>query len=257
MTDIDYFRTGQGEPLVLLHGVGSRRQVWDPIITDLARHFDVIAVDMPGYGNSPGTDSSVEALTEQVSDLILALGIHPHVAGNSLGGTIALQLAARGQARSVTAFSPTGFWSTPGSLWFQLAVRGIRLLGRAIRPALPALLRNTVTRTMLFGLFVGKAWALDPSVALDDALGVLNSPGLDTSMSSLHRFRHRGPGPGVPITIAWGSRDGLLTRPTQSRKARRTLPRAQHLILAGCGHIPFYDDPSTCAAVIISRRFPS
>jgi pimeloyl-ACP methyl ester carboxylesterase len=53
MSSLAYTRLGQGAPLVLLHGIGMSRQSWDPVVPALARQFDVIAVDLPGFGDSP------------------------------------------------------------------------------------------------------------------------------------------------------------------------------------------------------------
>jgi pimeloyl-ACP methyl ester carboxylesterase len=91
MTTLAYTRTGAGAPLVLLHGIGSSRHAWDPVIADLARHFDVLAIDLPGFGDSAAMPPQVEplpaALAAAVAGLLDDLGITaPHIAGNSLGG---------------------------------------------------------------------------------------------------------------------------------------------------------------------------
>lgn len=98
MTTLAHTRTGAGAPLVLLHGIGSSRRAWDPVIPALAERFDVIAVDLPGFGDSeplpPGVEPRPTALAAAVAGLLDDLGITtPHVAGNSLGGWVALELA--------------------------------------------------------------------------------------------------------------------------------------------------------------------
>ncbi|MFE6926125.1 alpha/beta fold hydrolase [Nocardia sp. NPDC057663] len=253
---LNYTRAGVGEPLVLIHGTAGRLQVWDPIIPALTPYFDVIAVDLPGCGRSAMTgDSGVAGLAEAVAELMTELGIEQaHIAGNSAGGSIALELGARGRAVSVTAFSPAGFWSWPGSLWLQVSMRGIHALGTALRPAMPSLLRNVVTRTVLFGFFVGRPWKLDPGVALDDATGVLDSAGMFSLLESLRRYRNPDVPRAVAITVAWGSRDRLLAYGPQHHRARTALPGATHITLPGCGHIPFYDDSDQCAEVILAQR---
>ncbi len=52
VSSLAFTRSGTGAPLVLLHGIGLSRQAWDPVVPALARHFDVIAVDLPGFGGS-------------------------------------------------------------------------------------------------------------------------------------------------------------------------------------------------------------
>jgi pimeloyl-ACP methyl ester carboxylesterase len=97
MPSLAFTRSGSGAPLVLLHGIGMSRQVWDPVVPALARHFDVIAVDLPGFGESaPAQAEPLPAtLAAAVAGLLDEIGVTtPHLAGNSLGGWVALELAA-------------------------------------------------------------------------------------------------------------------------------------------------------------------
>ena len=115
MNTLAYTRTGGGEPLVLLHGLGSFRQAWDPVVPALAEIADVVAVDLSGFGESPplpdGVEPSPAALALAVAALLDKLGLDtPHVAGNSLGGWVALELAAVRPVASLTLLSPAGLW---------------------------------------------------------------------------------------------------------------------------------------------------
>ena len=108
-------RTGAGAPLVLLHGLGSSRHAWDPVIPALAEQFEVLAVDLPGFGDSeplpPPVEPTPAALAAAVAGLLDDLGITaPHIAGNSLGGWVALELARIRPPASVTLLSPAGLW---------------------------------------------------------------------------------------------------------------------------------------------------
>src|SRR5262249_53085113 len=109
-----YERMGSGPPLVRLHGVGHRRQAWGAVLDRLTPHRDVIIADLPGHGESPPLqkgEPAVEAMLGAVTALLDHLGLErPHVAGNSLGGRLALEAAAAGRGRSATALSPAGFW---------------------------------------------------------------------------------------------------------------------------------------------------
>ena len=124
-----YERQGAGPPLVLLHGVGHRRQAWGAVLRLLAPHRTVIAVDLPGHGESPplrlAGRPAVRAIAEELFAFFDELGLdRPHVAGNSLGGALALAAGARGRAATVTALSPAGFWA---SGWeFGYAKGGVR-----------------------------------------------------------------------------------------------------------------------------------
>src|SRR3954452_3173717 len=98
-----YVRRGGGPPLVLIHGVGSQWQMWEPVLDRLARERDTIALDLPGFGDSAPLPAapSLEALARAVSEFLAGLGIEPpHAAGNSLGGGVALEMGRHGHARS-------------------------------------------------------------------------------------------------------------------------------------------------------------
>ena len=112
---VSFTRTGEGPPLLLVHGLGSHQQVWQPLLPELESRFDVINVDLPGHGHAPrlapGSPATPEALAAELAKLLDDLGVvRPHVVGSSLGGWIALELAKAGRAESVTAFAPAGFW---------------------------------------------------------------------------------------------------------------------------------------------------
>lgn len=258
MTILNHHREGSGEPLVLVHGVGSRWQVWEPIIGTLAESFEVIAVDLPGFGDSaPLPRTTVDTLTDALAGFLAAQGIErPHLAGNSMGGLITLNLGARGLARSVTAFSPIGFWDTAGRVWCQQSLSRSKTLGRMLRPTLPAILGTAAGRTAFLGLVFGKPWAVDPRVALDTAEGAVGSLGFSPALDSFTEVKPPDPATlaDIPVTIAWGNRDILLTYATQSRRARAVLPAARHITLPGSGHTPFYDDPDRCARLLLDRR---
>lgn len=251
---INYDRRGSGEPLVLIHGLGSRWQIWAPVMDALAERFDVIAVDLPGFGATPhpGTPITLESLVGAVEKLCSELGLErPHVAGNSMGGGIALELGKRGVARSVTAYSPIGFWRKAGRIWTQTALRTARALLRAIRPALPRLLQSRTGRAPLVLVF-GKPSKLAPDAALADIEGLLDAPGFTEAADHFAGYRVEPGGAlgEIPVTIAWGNRDYLLTYPTQAKRARRVLPHARHVTLRGSGHTPFSDDPQACVDVL-------
>src|SRR5918998_1246787 len=105
---LDHHRGGVGEPLVLIHGVGHTWRGWKPMLPLLERDFDVLAVDLPGFGRSAslpaGTEPTPEALADAVERAMDAAGFGRAVlCGNSLGGWIALELARRGRAGPVVA----------------------------------------------------------------------------------------------------------------------------------------------------------
>jgi pimeloyl-ACP methyl ester carboxylesterase len=251
-----HHRAGAGEPLVLVHGIGSRLQCWDPVIGHLARTHEVIAVDLPGFGASApdGSEPTVTGLASRLRAFFAELELErPHVAGNSMGGGIALELARRGAVRSATAVSPIGFWNASERRYCQQLLKTLRAALDALRPSLPKLVAHPALRAALFAVVFGKPWRAAPAACLGDVDALLTSASFDAALSSFSN--HRAPAPdelrAIPVTIAWGTRDALLF-PWQAQRARRALPWAEHRWLRGCGHIPFGDDPSQCAQALLA-----
>src|SRR6476659_5634218 len=137
---LNHHREGAGEPLLLLHGVGHHWQAWRPVIGLLAGELDVIACDSPGFGASaalaPSIEPTVPAYADAFEWFIAELGlVRPHVAGNSMGGAIALELARRRAVASVTAFSPAGFWTPAERRYCQISLRALAGTPAVTRPA--------------------------------------------------------------------------------------------------------------------------
>jgi pimeloyl-ACP methyl ester carboxylesterase len=247
---------GSGPPLVLLHGIGSRRGVWDPVVAALARERRTIAVDMPGFGGSPAEEGEPTAagLTARMERWFAEHGLgRPHVAGNSMGGGIALELARRGAVASATAIAPIGFWSPRELAFAQRSLRASRAVVTLLRPTVPALCRTAAGRTALFSQVYARPWRLSPAEAVATIDAFLDGPAFEPALEAFgaYRFRAGDQLRDVPVTIAWGTRDALLI-PRQAARARRLLPRARHVTLQRCGHVPFHDDPEAVATVLLA-----
>lgn len=262
MTDLAYDRRGSGPPLLLIHGLGSHRQVWAPILDELARHRDVITVDLPGFGESPlwspaADGGSVAHLAGLTGSFLDRLGVrHPDVAGSSLGGGIALELGRRGRARSVTAFAPIGFWGAAGRRWCQRAVTAARFAAGHLDARLPQIMAHPTGRAAFCSLFHARPGRLDPAGCVAAARALAAAPGFDAARDAFGHLRPWTPAgtsplTRIPVRIAWGTRDAILPFP-QSRRARAVLASADHVTLPGCGHLPFADDPAACAAAILT-----
>ncbi|MEV5895829.1 alpha/beta fold hydrolase [Nonomuraea fuscirosea] len=252
--DLAFERRGTGAPLVLIHGIGHHWQGWLPVMDRLAAAHTVIAVDLPGFGVSPGlppgTPYTAETLADAVESFCASLGVgEPAVAGNSLGGYIALELAARGVVRTATALSPAGFWSRPELLYCQTALRAMRSSARSLPPEQLAMTAgNRHLRAVSAGLLVARPSRLDPAalVAATQALG--QAAGFEETLESFGGLMPPAP-PKSPITIAWGEHDRLLLRRQAVRAARWSGQRVK--LLQGCGHLPMSDDPALVARVIL------
>ncbi|GAB7006099.1 alpha/beta fold hydrolase [Nocardioides sp. AN3] len=251
-----YERTGSGEPLVLIHGIGHRRQAWYPVLDRLAEEYDVVALDLPGHGESRDElDPSLpvrDALSQSLEETFAELRIEqPHVVGNSLGGLIALEAGQDGLARSVTALSPAGFWGGPVDFLYVRALFGAVLTtARVTEPAARRLLATRAGRTLMFGWLHTRPWAVDPELASGDFANMLAAaPTIARLFAAAYPYAVSEDAVNVPTTIAWSERD-LVLLPYQARRARQLLPHAQHLTLHGVGHVPMPDDPALVVRTI-------
>jgi pimeloyl-ACP methyl ester carboxylesterase len=251
-----YERHGSGPPLVLLHGVGHRRQAWNAVLDLLTPHRTVIAVDLPGHGESPPLTADgrppVRVMAEEIIGFFGELGLErPHVAGNSLGGALALLTAESDRAATVTALAPAGFWASGRQVSYARAVfTSMQLTGAALRPLLPALARTTAGRAVIDAAIVARPGKMSPEQAEGDARAFLGArDAVYAVLADSPSFAAEIP-VSVPVTIAWGTRDRLLP-PSQARVARQCLPRARFVPLPGCGHVPMTDDPGLVARVLL------
>jgi pimeloyl-ACP methyl ester carboxylesterase len=253
---LNYHRSGHGEPLVLIHGIGSRWQMWEPVLERLRAERDVIAIDLPGFGGSPmpppGTPAGPESLTTLVQEFLEELDVQrPHVAGNSLGGLVALELARRGAVRSANGISPAGFANRPETMMARGSLRLMIRLARWMAPRANGILRTPTARRLALGQVVARPERIPPAHAADDLRALAGAPWFDLTLPTL-RANHFGDGPeiAVPVTIAWGDKDRLLL-PRQAQRAARLIPGARIVPLPGCGHVPTFDDPELVARVVL------
>jgi len=253
-----YDRTGAGPPLVLVHGIGSRRGVWTPVVPLLAAERDVLAVDLPGFGKSPllpdGEKPTVQALARALVAWWTELGLErPHVGGNSLGGGIALELARMDAVATATALSPIGFWSPAEARYGRAMLHVTHFSSTGLAGAWTRrLVRSRLGRQMAAGLMYGRPARRDPGELEEDLEQLAAAPGWEATLPISREYVFRsGNELRVPVTIGWGTRDRLLI-PRQAERARALLPRARHVPLPGCGHIPMSDDPPGVAGLLLA-----
>jgi pimeloyl-ACP methyl ester carboxylesterase len=237
-------RLGAGPLLVLLHTLGTDHRMWDPVVDRLAREREVLALDLPGFGGSPPVDGgSPGAMAAALAQWLSAEGVErPHVAGNSLGGWVALELALMGSAASVTAIAPAGLWSAP------LAPRRsrARAAARAAQPALGLLVQRPGFRKLALASSAAHPERIPPADALRLIRAYATSPGFDAANDAMRAGTFTALGRlDVPVTLAWPEYDRLVRRP-------RTLPPGVRSVdLRGCGHLPTWDDPDAVARVLL------
>ncbi len=251
-------RGGSGTPLVCLHGFTDTWRTWELVLPVLERHHDVLAPTLPGHAGAPPL--------AEVSDGVLADAVEramddagfglAHVVGNSLGGYVALQLAARGRAASVVALAPAGGWA-PGDERFRDTLEHFTTMQEQLRSAAPhaeaivatAEGRRRATRhiTMRFEhiprellahqmVGAGACQAVRPLVeyALHDGWPL-----------EAERIT-------CPVRVVWGTDDRLLPWPDSAVRFRNDwLPHADWVELDGVGHCPQLDVPREAAHLIV------
>ena len=252
--ELHHVREGAGPPLVLLAGIGSSGAAWQPVVALLARERDVWRVDLPGFGDSAGfpagDPAGIEPLADAAERFLEAAGLErPHVAGNSLGGAIGLELGRRECVASVTALSPAGFAGWAGRRFAGYSLRSTHWAAGRLRPVAPQVFRRPGLRRLLCGQMYAHPEWLTPGQAYANLVTLVDGPGFHDTLMALDGYRFEGE-IGVPVTIAWGTRDALLL-PGEALRARRQLPCARHVWLRGCGHVPMGDDPEQVARVLL------
>jgi len=220
----------------------------------LEERFDVLAVDLPGFGHSepfpPGVDSTPEALADAVEDEMGRAGFdRAHIAGNSLGGWVALELARRGRAETVTAISPAGLQNRREWDWGVSILRTMRWVSRTAPP--PAFLgRSPVGRVLAAGPSYMRAWKKDPELLAEETELFASNPGFDATLPHVMYAQPRGLTTlDVPVLILWGTLDVILL-PRQGRRFERLIPGAELRYIRGIGHTPMSDAPEELAEAI-------
>ena len=248
-------RRGDGRPLVLVHGIGSSWANWLPVLPALAEHRRVIAIDLPGFGQSaplPGP-VTMATLTDAVEGFLAAEGIpDADVVGSSMGARMVLEMARRGHAGSVVALDPGGFWSPGQQIAFGVTIGASVALVRAIQPLLPRLTRSRVGRAALLAQFSNHAWRLDPALVLTELRGFDASPSLDEALDALVNGPSQAGAETTKgrVAIGWGRQD-RVTLPSQATTALERFPTATFHGFHHCGHFPHWDQPAQAIRFIL------
>ena len=254
-TGIVYEHRGHGETLLLLHGTGGSHRHWAPVQPRLAAHHALITVDLPGHGDSdpPPDDADhtplgyAAALARFLDELDLDAA---HVAGDSVGGWTALELAKLGRARSVTAIAPAGLWRRRDPWRCSVKLWGIYRLGRLTTPLTERALRSNAGRTRLLRGTVAKPLNLSAEETQDLIETYNSTPSFTKHLAQTRRARFRnGASIQVPVTVAWGDAERLI--PRRARRQDELPPHTEMVTLSGCGHLPFWDDPEKVARTIL------
>ncbi|MBA3329229.1 MAG: alpha/beta fold hydrolase [Solirubrobacterales bacterium] len=241
---------GEGPDVLLLHGLGGAKSSFFDAAAALSRHYRVHALDLPGFGSSSKpaiAPYDARYFARTVRETMDVLGIdRAHLAGNSMGGRVAIELALRHPERvaGLALLCPA----------VAFVRRSYHPIVRLLRPEL-GLLPHHFTRRMVENSF----WSLfadrdrvDPSMAdivIDEFQRTYSSPGARMAFLSSARniyleapFGREGFYPRLaelqaPALFVWGSHDTLVPA-AFGRHVERWLPGAEQIVLEGCGHVP-------------------
>jgi pimeloyl-ACP methyl ester carboxylesterase len=249
---------------VCLHGFLDTWRTWELVLPALERHHDVLAVTLAGHAGGPpiGREVSSALLADAVERAMDEAGFGvAHLAGNSLGGHVALQLAARGRARTVVALAPAGGWAPGDESFRELLARqaAVRELARSAAPHAEAILatpegRRRATQDLVTSaehIPVELLAHLTRGVAACDAAPALIEHGLREG------WPLDAPAIACPVRIVWGTADRLLPWPSAAARFRTDwLPHADWVELDGIGHCPQLDVPLETAQLILGFTSP-
>src|SRR4051812_33886079 len=232
-------------------------RVWAGVRPLLEDQHEVVALDALGHRGGAAAARRPASVRDLVDDAERALDERdlerPHVAGNSVGGWMAIELARRGRAATACALSPAGSW-TAGTAEQTAGVRKIRraIWSARVSRALPMslLLRSAMVRRLTFRDFARHGDRLTPAQVAEATRDLLGCVVADDILTTTEEIAPLDPLP-CPITLAWSGDDAVLPVAINGAVARARLPQARFEILPGVGHVPMIDDPASVARAIL------
>ncbi len=253
---LSFVRRGEGRRLLLVHGLGGTWRSWNPVLPGLAAAREVIAVDLPGHGDTPAGagDDTFVGLVDRVERFLGEQRLEDvDIAGSSLGGRIALELARRGRVGATVALGPGGFWRGWERAYLRSTLGASVRLVRALGPARGLVARSAVTRSAAVAQLSARPWRLDPEFVATELHGIARTPIFDALVRDLASGPEQtGPAanPSRPIAIGWGRSDRLCL-PRQAERAGAAFPSARLHWFDACGHFPMWDRPEETVRLIL------
>lgn len=244
--------------LLCIHGYTASWRHWDPVVPGLRQHHRVHVARLAGHAGGKslpaGVAPTAAALADQLERDLDEAGVErAHLVGNSLGGWLALELAARGRALSVTALSPALGWEPTGAhlrtLSLKLSVARQMILRGA--PLFPLLFRSPAARRVALKIAVAHGDRMSPETALAFTASMpectVAKPLLQWFLTTEHTL-----GPiGCPVRIAWSADDALIPLDPYGARFTTLVPNAERIVLPDVGHVPMYDDPELVVRTVL------
>ncbi|MEA9357336.1 alpha/beta hydrolase [Bacteriovorax sp. PP10] len=255
---MNYIQMGKGKPLLLIHGLGGSFQSWNPIATALASHRKVIAIDLPGSGETPPSEGEVSfsALCNDVTTFIMTHNLQGiDVVGSSMGARLALELSRRGGiVGSVVALDPGGFWNTFEKIIFYVSMNISILMVRLFHSKIDKISQSHFLKKLFLSQFSYAPANLAPETVQHELRDFVKAKTFDKLLFSLTFGK---PQQGMnrkqefPITIVWGKQDRVCFK-NQAKRAMKLFPKAHLVWLEKCGHFPQWDRPTATVEIILA-----
>lgn len=250
-----YCERGAGPPLILLHGIGMSHAAWNAVIPRLALTRRVIAFDIAGFGATPplpsGTRPTIGHLVDGLEHSLKEMGIDVPVdmAGNSLGGALALEAARRGLARAVVAISPIGLWERHPAPHVAYVFSALRFTATTAPGVLKALLWNPWLRELALAVPMSTGlWRMPAREAFRGVDDLAAATAFEDTFENT-RTPFFGTDIAVPVTVAFGRRDWILTK--GSRRRQRLPSDTVWIDKNRWGHVPMWADPAGVTQLIL------
>ena len=251
-----YLAAGEGEPVLLVHGLGGAAGNWVALAPLLLPERRLLVPELPGHGGSSPLPAapSLNAYADPLASLLEHEGAPPAaVVGHSLGGAIALRLAIRRPeaVRALVLAGAAGISSATRSARYALTITGLLKPGRKIAPHRARVARSALLRHIVFG-----RWGAEdpPALPPDVVEAFLAGPARHTDTVSAAKALVRDDARydldrvACPSFVLWGARDNQLPIGDAFEYARRL--KAPLRVIADCGHLLIGERPAACADAI-------
>lgn len=223
----------------------------------LARHREVIAIDLPGHGESPAENDSgtFDGLARSVEEWLVQEKLTAvDMVGSSMGARLVLEMARRGRSGAVVALDPGGFWSGWERSFIKTTLAASGWLLRSLRRALPTLAHNPIARSLLLAQLAARPWALNGDLVATELASIAGTSTFGALVQDLAYGRVQA-GPSAasagPVAIGWGRHDRLCF-PRQAQRAERAFPEARLVWFERSGHFPLWEEPEKTVQLILN-----
>ncbi|GGK56678.1 alpha/beta fold hydrolase [Nocardia camponoti] len=257
---------GKGDPVLLLHGFLLSPHCWEQVARRMSSHCEVYAPAFAGHWGGPelrGWSLDVYALADQIESQLDELGWQTcHIAGNSLGGWVGLELARRGRARTLTAIAPAGGWGSPSLTAVRVGLKFASLIPFvAVGRRLGAGIVDNAIIQQVAALVVAKSTSSVPRRDLTNMLsavlgcdamipmllGSLRAP----AMQDLDELS-------TPVRLLLAEYDRVIPNHVYATRYLRDLPEnADRILVHGVGHVPMLESPDRIATLIAEHIYAS